>query len=145
MFDQLGDERQPQRMQHVEQHSRVLVQLIGDLEEPRAPLSSGEIARIPQVQPSSSGVDVHNDNFVSAQVDAQARLAGCENEWLARYLDPMSNTHLPNRVEPPRRTRLGFASIEIVMIAKLRTRADPTPSVTTLPSQGCPHPKRARF
>ena len=53
-------------MQYIEEHSRVLVQLIGDLEEPWATLSSGEIARVPQVQPSGSRVDVHNDNFVSA-------------------------------------------------------------------------------
>lgn len=47
MFNQLGDKCQSQRVQHIEQHSRVLIQLIGDLEEPWATLSSSEIARVP--------------------------------------------------------------------------------------------------
>lgn len=75
MLNQLGNQCQSQPMQHVEQCSRTLVQLIGDLEELWATFSSGKVPRVPQVQPSGSGVNVHNYDLVSTKVDAQARLA----------------------------------------------------------------------
>ena len=76
MLNQLGYQCQPQPVQRAEQFFRGLVQLVGDLKEPRAAFSSGKVPRVPQVQSSGPGVDVHNDNLVRTKVDAQARVAG---------------------------------------------------------------------
>ena len=78
MLNQLSNERQPQSVEYIEQYSRILVQLIGDFEEPRTTLSGGEVPGVSQVQPSGSRIDIHNDNLISAKGDPQARDASWE-------------------------------------------------------------------
>jgi len=108
MLNQLGNECESQSMEYIEQNCRVLVQLIGDLEEPRTTLSGGEVPGVPQVQPSSSWVDIHNDNFVGAKGDPQAGNASWESDGSVQIRAPVSGTHLPGPVEPPRRRGSDF-------------------------------------
>lgn len=108
MLNQLGDESQSQFMKHVEQRFRILVQLVGELEEPWATFGSGEVPSVPQVQPSSSRINVHNDHLVSAKGDAQAGNASWKGKGLARVTPPTLNTHLPSPAAPLRTTRSDF-------------------------------------
>ena len=108
MLNQLGNECQSQSMEYIEQNSRVLVQLIGDFKEPRTTLSGGEVPGVPQVQPSSSRVDIHNDNLIGAKGDPQAGNTSWESNESVQIRAPVSGTHLPDPVEPPRRRGLDF-------------------------------------
>lgn len=142
MLNQLGNHRQSQCMQHAEQHRRVLVQLVGDLEEPRATFSGGQVPGVPQVQPSGPRIYIHNDHLVGAEGYAQTRNASWNSEQLTQIWIPILATYLPGRAVPLRTRRLDFVSTETVVPARSRARAGPRPFATTLPSQGCPRPKR---
>ena len=73
----------PQPKKRLIQHGRILIQLVRNGYEPRSTSSSGEVARVAQVDPACAGVDGGYRQFVRDEVGLEGVGISCVvgGEW----------------------------------------------------------------
>ena len=73
----------PQPKKRLIQHGRILIQLVRNGYEPRSTSSSGEVARVAQVDPACAGVDGGYRQFIRDEVGLEGVGISCVvgGEW----------------------------------------------------------------